>query len=1085
MFSFWKSLKAFFGVRVNFQITKFLISFQVVESESFRRISFEAGHETSSEDAVHKTPQNLADISENSVKDMILCQNLETSQDYDILVSDLSHKPSITEGASTVSQEERDDVTSSSGKMETYSAEDISKIQYKQDNNILADLSKLTDMKHEAFSMSQDCEGDITKSLADEAEDSSEKENSKDNIPVVGFGEQSIIKSETVPMLEDKGDVMIQSSDKVKSDVVQGSSEIDLALKEQPQQRDLYDISILKDSESMIDEEEILSSPDSGNGELQDIVTEDSVVVETQDHDFKELSNDCLYDDFEYNNGENNEVGAIENNENIPGLYEEQVIPPSKLILDNSNISGFDPLPQKAVEINIEACSISPDSSKSYNSSSDSEVDLITVRENIIDSSPTDFVEPLDESSANKDNIDETKLNAEIADRLAKEQSMIDGDNGVPEQEDSVVHVNKQKLPDLIMESKNANTDLSDVNLLESIGARDQLGESTLTIETVSPVETPENEHAAGFYEVNPEVTDMERSMNTNLGDNITGFYEVNADHSKMTESDLTQESASPEQTPMEEHSTGFNEVNSESVHVDKTPEISVSMTESFETETSDIEGNLGFYEMNSEIQGTVLQNIEIGDAFSPAESPNDEVIGISYQINPMIPDLLTEGNVEIEENNKSQISLFESFDNTKTNFAEEANNTEAVLFSMADGLVNEAIKGAFETVYEIKGHEDADIVKEIADAMIEDKSLESSDESDVSSTTTEGSYRINCSPVMTPESESVLEEHVKQMKTNEVYVIEESVNEDFEDENDLDKTEVTKESYLTSFSEESEKAVTDHVKGDENMIILTDSSIPTLVEENTDISAEVSITSEKFEHMNDEISSAKNLVRQETVIPDIIISADGNGESNESGRSSEQTQSVNKDVEEHKDKSYSVDSVEQTVVVNEEIIEEQVVGVFSSNTVKHDSVEDNVETVKSAHNNIVEQEVAIRHEEVNMSNIDEMEEIKSDNIHETSAILDKNPNISDKEESTVSITKSRFAEQEYTTRKEIFYTTAGRMSVSIDSVVDPPGLTEHGTQGLCQNPISEETMVREAVFSLKYFPYVQQKATLPNKSLF
>lgn len=286
-------------------------------------------------------------------------------------------------------------------------------------------------------------------------------------------------------------------------------------------------------------------------------------------------------------------------------------------------------------------------------------------------------------------------------------------------------------------------------------------------------------------------------------------------------------------------------------------PEISVEMTESTETVESRDSEVTGFYEMNASIEGTVLQNIEIGNMFSPIQSPNEEVFELDYEINPIMQ-VVSQDSVESENENSRNGSkkpfvrfATDDFPNSKVekmagtlvseafsealetfstqkrcinqqgesdtvrNETEDIENDNVIIggftdtnkvveestsvtfetsefetgeimdeiVNVADSLVNEAIISAIEVIMEnpMEDFENEGIVDRGVFGIKDE--VDSSD-SDDSSTTTEGSYRINysedTSPILSPDKDAIaapvelasLENHESASPTGETTAI-------------------------------------------------------------------------------------------------------------------------------------------------------------------------------------------------------------------------------------------------------------------------------------------------------------------------
>ena len=340
--------------------------------------------------------------------------------------------------------------------------------------------------------------------------------------------------------------------------------------------------------------------------------------------------------------------------------------------------------------------------------------------------------------------------------------------------------------------------------------------------ETISPVETPEHEHAKGFYEVNPEssqdkLLNMQSSgisetispVETPEHEHAKGFYEVNPESSQektfnMQSSDmsLSPETISPVETPEHEQVGGFHEVN---------PVVSFTSSDMLDNELGDTtEGEVKEEDLNAQLQGTVLQNIAIGKISSPVDNPSEYNISENYKINPMIPDITIEEDVDV----KSEV-----FDITDLGLTKDEKFIE-----MTTNLVQNVINGAIKYIVDMKQtsvvekdtlsqyvvrEEYLDPVSQVKTSVnrheismfeqdvIDNVSLEAvhtnhitdrseiepypadsdSDESVESSTTTEGSYRIinshDTSPLNTPDT-STVEDFVGAQKDTTVGVVQE-----------------------------------------------------------------------------------------------------------------------------------------------------------------------------------------------------------------------------------------------------------------------------------------------------------------------
>ena len=344
--------------------------------------------------------------------------------------------------------------------------------------------------------------------------------------------------------------------------------------------------------------------------------------------------------------------------------------------------------------------------------------------------------------------------------------------------------------------------------------------------ETISLVETPEHEHAKGFYEVNPE-SSQDKSLNmqssgisepispveTPEHEHASGFYEVNPEPLQdqslsMQSSDmsLSPETVSPVETPEHEHVGVFYEVK---------PVISFTSSDTLDNELGDTtEGEVKEEDLNAQLQGTVLQNIAIGKISSPVDNPSEYNISENYKINPMIPDITIEEDVDV----KSEVFDLADLGLTK----------DEKFIEMTTNLVQNVINGAIKYIVDMKQtnvvekdtlsqyvvrEEYLDPVAQVKTSVnrheitmdeqvvIDNFNLEAvcknhitdsseivpypadsdSDESVESSTTTEGSYRIinsrDTSPLNTPDT-STIEDFVGAQKDTTVGVVQEHTKE-------------------------------------------------------------------------------------------------------------------------------------------------------------------------------------------------------------------------------------------------------------------------------------------------------------------
>ncbi|XP_053387745.1 uncharacterized protein LOC123542835 isoform X2 [Mercenaria mercenaria] len=802
--------------------------------------------------------------------------------------------------------------------------------------------------------------------------------------------------------------------------------------------------------------------------------------------------------------------------------------------------------------------------------------------------------------------------------------------------------------------------------------------ESTYSDSSVSPVETPELEHVSGFYEmnvsmngsdivedrsyeitplgpedapeINVELVGSPNSSNDSFDSETEPSFELNDNKLMEEERKVNEETKAEEKsdvdlcsqsaigsidiqpadsvTKIKDRDSEVKEhvdvMTAQSGEFDTAPEINIEMTSSTDTVESHQSAGEGFYEMNAEIQGTMLQNIVIGNAFSPIESPSEEVFSIDYEINPMVPDVKDNSSTEsFEENSpETQCKPFVRFfvndkenndkvdemadalvvtalseaieslqeQNSNENFGRnEEEKTDNMIdfdkseesdkyFKMADDLVNEAISNAIEVVQEIRLNEEEPFIKsEIASAM---KEISDSSDSDASSTTTEGSYRIvdsvDLSPDVTPDREEVFSSDLVSDKDNVIVeeIFEEKdlvTREDFEDKvdkEDAEKQMFTNEVEKKTYNFETEIVPTDvvsadsHFLNDENGNITIERSEPdlnlSLETGKTDREHETdcSILKEQ-EDVKEVDDKTKKFERQETLIPDIIISTEetppGSDESesdvnkevvksDEVDLVTEVTESViekeeaidnmsniklgteitdSYEIKEHeidgqevvnskaegdknKDRPDKIDVVEENLIAinknksetlnesegedfkaelsylidgsemsilnkNQEFKQQRKVieeVIINAETAVLESEVNSVHTAKEPLSEIVsfDQIMEGNEPEVLLENIADYNKAESVPVTEDGNVnAEQISEIDDKKSVTLNGTekkeevpyhnikdlegekdekkgsKAKKGQAEYVTRKEIFYTSAGRMSISIDSVVDPP----------------------------------------------
>ncbi|KAH3741416.1 hypothetical protein DPMN_048141 [Dreissena polymorpha] len=320
--------------------------------------------------------------------------------------------------------------------------------------------------------------------------------------------------------------------------------------------------------------------------------------------------------------------------------------------------------------------------------------------------------------------------------------------------------------------------------------------------------------------------------------------------------------------------------------------------------------------DFDAEIQGTVLQNISIGSAFSPLESPCENAFEIGYQINPLIPeynnnyevddigdstdeesgdlkkkpfvrfsnDIITDDH-EIEKLKELadslvsvavQDALFEVENSTseKDGPGDEINTK---ILNIADNLVKEVITEAIEIV----GNQEPNtfVEFEIADAMKETglEEDDSSDSDDGSSTTTEGSYQIDVSDDLildsSPEKELEVEEtHPSSEADPQLSLSISSPDDDVSVDNSSSIIDQSDPAIAPSFKKIP-------VDGSYRSFSFPDYEDHTLTSNSLDSNTGIVFEFAKGENdVNSRTfrqSSGLTLVKQDTIVPDIVISTE------------------------------------------------------------------------------------------------------------------------------------------------------------------------------------------------------------------
>ena len=467
---------------------------------------------------------------------------------------------------------------------------------------------------------------------------------------------------------------------------------------------------------------------------------------------------------------------------------------------------------------------------------------------------------------------------------------------------------------------------------------------SAITTETVSPVETPENEHAKGFYEVNPE-----KEL-----DNL-----LDLESSAMI---VSTETISPVETPEYEHARGFYEVN---------PVISVSVMDTKdELDDNLVEENRTQSEndkLHAELTETVLQNIDIGQISSPVESPLDDHMAGNYQINPMIPDITIDEVIFEDAEVKSDVIDLSN--------AGSGGVRDEKFKELTSNLVNSVINGAIQIVVNMKQT---------------------------------GSVALN-----------QIETEQKSIE-NVLHMDEASIEKDLENVTESDKM------FVKSSFEIDEMVIAENSNRETNK-------------------SNVLHDSDNMETANDEILIETN---KETLYPEDSDSDDSAGSSTTTEGSyriinsrdtsplntPENTSSLEEFISNQRDKSSAERELQKSKVVKAENDD-----LRDFNDTKNTAQERNVS--QNVHENITTQNVG----EISGSNNDEANERnRNDTEHETKEkteynVMDIGDSVVFSEISSEESDYMKEHKLEYKTRKQIFMTSAGRMSISIDSVMDPP----------------------------------------------
>ncbi|XP_052239411.1 uncharacterized protein LOC127850425 isoform X3 [Dreissena polymorpha] len=320
--------------------------------------------------------------------------------------------------------------------------------------------------------------------------------------------------------------------------------------------------------------------------------------------------------------------------------------------------------------------------------------------------------------------------------------------------------------------------------------------------------------------------------------------------------------------------------------------------------------------DFDAEIQGTVLQNISIGSAFSPLESPCENAFEIGYQINPLFPeynnnyevddvgdstdeesgdlkkkpfvrfsnDIITDDHEieKLEELADSLVSvavqdaLFE-LENSTSEKDGPGDEINTKILIIADNLVKEVITEAIEIV----GNQEPNtfVEFEIADAMKETglEEDDSSDSDDGSSTTTEGSYQIDVSDDLTldssPEKELEVEEtHPSSEADPQLSLSISSPDDDVSVDNSCSIIDQSDPAIAPSFKKIP-------VDGSYRSFSFPDYEDHTLtsnpLDSNTGIVFEFAKGENDVNSRTFRQSSGLTLVKQDTIVPDIVISTE------------------------------------------------------------------------------------------------------------------------------------------------------------------------------------------------------------------
>ena len=484
--------------------------------------------------------------------------------------------------------------------------------------------------------------------------------------------------------------------------------------------------------------------------------------------------------------------------------------------------------------------------------------------------------------------------------------------------------------------------------LIESFNVESSaMSMSAITNDTISPVETPENEHAKGFYQVNPE----------KLSDNF-----LNLESSAMT---VSNETISPIETPEHEHASGFYEVNPV-INVstcDTKEDVDDNFVEEYKTQSEN-------EKLHAELKGTVLQNIDIGKVSSPVESPLEDNIAGTYQINPMIPDITVE-EVTVEDNDvKSDV-----FDMTD---AYSGVVIDEKFKEMTSNLVESVITGAIQIVVNMK--------QTGSGVLGQTENEQKSHVDEVSSE--KDAKNVTASDEMYVQTNIEFNENFKAGYSNSETIESDTLQGSYniETANEEIPIETTKETPYPADSDSDDSAGSSTTTEGSYRISNSRDTSPLNTPENTS-SLEDYISNQRHKNSaggKEERECQKNVIDQ--------------------ARNDDELRELS-DITFEKQKRNELQNVHGTITTqNVEEISSSDIGLINDNANENNH---DIEGTSKQQNNFTAMDIGDSVE------ISEFSSEESDYLKEHKS--------------------------EYTTRKQIFMTSAGRMSISIDSVMDPP----------------------------------------------